>query len=358
MTAGVSNPDIRSKRRAARPCASYQMFRALVSGALNRNAGETAAQSRATRLTPAPAPAHLALHSHRADAAMTDRPRRSALYMPASNARAVDKARGLACDVVILDLEDAVAPEAKPAARAQAVEAVRAGGFGRREVVVRCNGLDTPWGAEDLAAVAAAGPDAVLVPKVSSPADIAAYDAALAAAPARTRLWAMIETCAAVLDLKAVASARQGRLAGLAVGLNDLAKEMRGRQTADRAPHLPLLALTVAAARANGLIALDSVCNALDDPELLERQCRQGADLGFDGKTLIHPGQLEIANRLFSPPPEEVAWARAVIAAFAAPENAGKGALRVEGRLAERLHLAEAERLAAVAEAIAAADAG
>jgi citrate lyase subunit beta/citryl-CoA lyase len=288
---------------------------------------------------------------------MTDRPRRSALYMPASNARAIEKARALACDVVILDLEDAVAPEAKATARAQAIEAVKAGGFGRREVVVRCNGLDTPWGADDLAAVAGAGPAAVLVPKVSSPADIVAYDAALAGAPAHTRLWAMIETCAAVLDLKAIAAARQGRLAGLAVGLNDLAKEMGGRQTTDRAPHLPVLTLTVAAARANGLIALDSVCNALDDPDLLERQCRQGAEIGFDGKTLIHPGQLEIANRLFSPPQEDVAWARAVITAFADPENAGRGALRVEGRLAERLHLAEAEKLVSIAEAIAEADA-
>jgi len=288
---------------------------------------------------------------------MTDRPRRSALYMPASNARAVEKAKALACDVVILDLEDAVAPEAKEIARAQAIEAVKAGGFGRRELVVRCNGLDTPWGADDLAAVAGVGPAAVLVPKVSSPDDIAAYDAALAGAPAHTRLWAMIETCAAVLDLKAIAGARQGRLAGLAVGLNDLAKEMGGRQTIDRAPHLPVLTLTVAAARANGLIALDSVCNALDDPDLLERQCRQGAEIGFDGKTLIHPGQLEIANRLFSPPDEDVAWARAVIAAFADPGNAGKGALRVEGRLAERLHLTEAEKLVSIAEAIAGADA-
>jgi citrate lyase subunit beta/citryl-CoA lyase len=289
---------------------------------------------------------------------MTHRPRRSALYMPASNARAVEKARALPCDVVILDLEDAVAPDAKPDARVQAMETVRAGGFGRREVVIRCNGLDTPWGADDLAAIAAAGPDAVLAPKVSSPADIAAYDRALAGAPAHTRLWVMIETCAAVLDLKAIGAARQGRLAGFAIGLNDLAKEMGGRQTPDRAPHLPFLAMAVAAARANGLIALDSVCNALDDPALLEQQCRQGVDIGFGGKTLIHPGQLETTNRLFSPAPDDVAWARAVIAAFADPDNAGKGALRVEGRLAERLHLTESERLVAIAEAIAAADAG
>jgi citrate lyase subunit beta/citryl-CoA lyase len=286
---------------------------------------------------------------------MSNRPRRSALYMPASNARAIEKARALPCDVVILDLEDAVAPEAKPAARDQAAEAVRGGGFGRRELVIRCNGLDTPWGADDLAAAAACGPDAVIAPKVSSPAAIAACDAALAGAPAHTRLWAMVETCAAILDLKAIAGARGGRLAGLVVGLNDLAKEMGGRQAPDRAPHVGVLALTVAAARANGLIALDSVCNALDNPALLERQCRQGAEIGFDGKTLIHPGQIETANSLFSPPEDEVAWARAVIAAFADPANAGKGALRVDGRLAERLHLAQAEQLVAVAEAIGAA---
>jgi citrate lyase subunit beta/citryl-CoA lyase len=287
---------------------------------------------------------------------MTIRPRRSVLYMPASNARAIEKARGLPCDAVILDLEDAVAPDAKPQARQQAVEAVRQGGFGRREVVIRCNGLDTPWGADDLAAAAAAGPDAVLVPKVASPADIAAYDAAIAQAPARTRLWAMIETCAAVLDLTAIAAARQGRLDAFALGLNDLAKEMGARQTPDRAPMQAVLTLAVAAGRANGLIVLDSVCNDLDDPAALEAVCRQGSDFGFDGKTLIHPGQIETANRLFGPDPVDVAWARAVITAYADPANAGKGALRVDGRLAERLHLTQAERLVALADAIAAAE--
>jgi len=286
---------------------------------------------------------------------MTSRPRRSALYMPASNARAIEKARGLDCDVIILDLEDAVAPEAKPAARAQAVEAVRTGGFGRRELVIRCNGLDTPWGAEDLAAAAEAGPDAVLVPKVSGPGDIAAYDAAIAHAPARTRLWAMIETCAAVLDLKAIASARHGRLDAWALGLNDLSKEMGARQTPDRAPMQAVLTLTVAAARAYGLTILDSVCNDLEDAAGFEWVCRQGADLGFDGKTLIHPGQIETCNRVFSPDPGETAWAREVIAAFADPANAGRGALRVEGRLAERLHLTQAEKLVALADAIAGA---
>jgi citrate lyase subunit beta/citryl-CoA lyase len=273
--------------------------------------------------------------------------------MPASNVRAIEKARTLACDAIILDLEDAVAPDAKPQARAQAVAAIAAGDFGGRELIVRCNGLDTPWGAEDLAAAAAAGPDAILVPKVNGPDDIATYDAAIAAAPSHTGLWAMIETPAAVLDLKAIAQAAQSsRLACWAIGLNDLAKAMGGRQTPDRAPHLPILSLAVAAARANGLAILDSVTNAIDDASLLEAHCRQAADIGFDGKTLIHPSQIDAANRLFSPDADEVAWARAVIAAYALPENARKGALQVEGRLAERLHLDQAARLVEIDAAI------
>jgi citrate lyase subunit beta/citryl-CoA lyase len=284
---------------------------------------------------------------------MTHRPRRSVLYMPASNARAIEKARGLACDAVILDLEDAVAPDAKPEARAQAVAAIAAGGFGDRELIVRCNGLDTPWGADDLAAAAQAGPDAILVPKVNGPADIGLYDAAIAAAPPHTRLWAMIETPAAVMALDAIGgAANSSRLACFAIGLNDLAKAMGGRQTPDRAPHMPILSLAVAAARAHGLIALDSVTTAINDTALLELHCRQAADIGFDGKTLIHPSQVETANRLFSPDPDEVAWARAVIAAFALPENARRGALQVDGRLAERLHLDQAERLVEIDVAI------
>ena len=279
--------------------------------------------------------------------------------MPASNPRAVEKARSLACDGVILDLEDAVAPEAKPAARDQAVATVRAGGFGRREVVIRCNGLGTPWGAEDLKAAAEAGPDAILVPKVCGPDDIKAYEAAIAHAPAHTRLWAMIETCPAVFALNAIGAAAAdpaSRLTGWAMGLNDLAKDMRCRQTAERTPMLAVLTLAVAAARAHGLFILDGVCNELDDPAGLEAQCRQGVDFGFDGKTLIHPNQIDAANRLFSPPADEVAWARAVIAAFADPANQGRGALRVGGKLAEFLHLAQAEKLVATADAIAAAD--
>jgi citrate lyase subunit beta/citryl-CoA lyase len=291
---------------------------------------------------------------------MTHRPRRSLLYMPASNARAIEKARGLACDGVILDLEDAVAPEAKPAAREQATDAVRAGGFGRREVIIRCNGLDSPWGADDLKAAAAAGPDAILVPKVNSAADIRAYEAAIAEAPAHTRLWAMIETCAAVFALNEIGAAGReagSRLTGWMLGLNDLAKEMGCRQTAERTPMLAVLTLSVAAARAHGLFILDGVCNELDDPLALEAQCRQGLDFGFDGKSLIHPNQIEISNRVFTPPAIEVAWARAVISAFAEPENQGRGALRVDGKLAEHLHLAQSRKLVETADAIAAADA-
>lgn len=281
------------------------------------------------------------------------RPRRSALYMPASNARAMEKARGLSCDVVILDLEDSVLPEAKPVARDAAVAALAAGGFGRREVVVRVNALATPWGADDLAAMAAAGPDAVLVPKISSEADVMAAERALAAAPEATRLWVMIETCEAILSLAEIAGAARGvRLSALVMGINDLAKEMGARMTADRAPFLPALALAVTAARRAGLAALDGVHNEIEDLAALEAVCIQGRDFGFDGKSLIHPSHLEICNRVFSPDPADVAWSRAVIAAFNAPENAGKGALRVAGRLAERLHYDQAVHTVALAEAI------
>jgi citrate lyase subunit beta/citryl-CoA lyase len=283
--------------------------------------------------------------------ALSARPRRSALYMPASNARAIEKARGLACDVVILDLEDAVLPEMKPTARESAVAAVRAGGFGRREVVVRVNALETSWGAEDLAAAASAGPDAVLVPKIRGPVDIADCEAALAEAPPHTRLWAMIETPQAILNIAAIAGAG-GRLAGFTLGINDLAKETGARQTRGREAFHAALTLSVIAARANGLVVLDGVHNEIDDLEALAEVCRQGADFGFDGKSLIHPSHIDICNAAFSPPAVEVAWARAVIAAFADPQNIGKGALRVEGRLAERLHCEQAERLVAIAESI------
>lgn len=275
--------------------------------------------------------------------------------MPASNARAVEKAKRLACDVVILDLEDAILPEAKPAAREAAAAAVRAGGFGPRELVVRVNGLATPWGSDDLKVIAEVGPDAILVPKIAGAADVRAYHAAIADAPEHTRLWAMIETGGAILSLAEVAACAPGtRLSAFVMGINDLAKETGARMTPERTPFHAALSLAVTAAHARGLIILDGVHNEIDDLFALEAVCRQGVEFGFDGKSLIHPSHLEICNRLFSPDPAEVAWGRAVIAAFAAPENAGKGALRVDGRLAERLHRDQALKLVAVADAIAA----
>lgn len=277
--------------------------------------------------------------------------RRSVLYLPASNARAIEKARGLAADVVILDLEDAVAPDAKQAAREAAIEAVAQGGFAAREVVVRLNGLDTPWGADDLAAVATTNADAVLVPKVATPEDIARYDAALAGAHPQMRLWAMIETCRAVAHLDAIAAmASSTRLSLWVMGVNDLAKEMRAQITPDRMVFAPILSLAVCAARAHGVAIIDGVCNEFRDLDLFRAEALQGARFGFDGKSLIHPAQIEPCNDVFSPSADEVAWARAVIAAFALPENEGKGAISVEGKMAELLHLEEARRTVAMAE--------
>ena len=278
---------------------------------------------------------------------MTTRRRRSALYMPASNARAIAKARTLDCDVVILDLEDAVAPDEKAAARERVIEAVREGGFGERELVVRVNGLDTPWYADDIAAIRAIGVAAVLVPKVSSVADLLAVRASLG--EDGPPIWAMIETCAAILELPALsAAAAETRLSAMIAGTNDLAKEMRCRLGADRMPLIPALTATIMAARASGIVALDGVCNALDDPPRFAAECAQGATLGFDGKTLIHPSQIDAANAGFGPSEEELAWARKVVAAFQAPEHADKGAIRLNGQMVERLHLAEAEAILAL----------
>jgi citrate lyase subunit beta/citryl-CoA lyase len=247
---------------------------------------------------------------------------------------------------VILDLEDAVSPDEKDRARRQVVDEVRAGGFGTRELVVRINALDTPWGADDAAAVRAIGADAVLVPKMASVAELAAVRAALG--EDGPPVWGMIETCAGVLALPALAAAAgEMRLAALVAGTNDLAKEMRCRPGTERMPLIPALAGIVMAARAAGIVALDGVCNALDAPDRLAAECAQGAALGFDGKTLIHPAQIDAARRAFGPSAEELAWARAVIAAFAAPENADKGAIRLDGQMIERLHLAEAEAMVA-----------
>ncbi|QFU15054.1 HpcH/HpaI aldolase/citrate lyase family protein [Microvirga thermotolerans] len=285
------------------------------------------------------------------------RPRRSALYMPGSNARALEKARTLPADVVILDLEDSVAPEAKTEARAQVCAALRQGGFAPREVVVRVNALDTPWGEEDLAAVAAAAPDAILVPKVSSPETLAAVGLRLrrARAPERVRVWAMIETAHAILRADAIAGAAHDvdtRLDCFVLGLNDLARETRARLVPGRAPMLPWMATALAAARANGIDILDGVCNDLSDAAALRAECVQARDCGFDGKTLIHPNQIGTANEIFSPTPEEVSEARIVAEAFEKPENARKGAIALGGRMVERLHADMARRVLGLARAI------
>jgi len=265
--------------------------------------------------------------------------------MPASNPRAVDKARGLECDVVVLDLEDAVAPADKPRARDAAAAAIAAGGWGGRELVVRVNAPDTPWGHDDLAA--AAGADAVLVPK----ADAMSLAAVRAAAPGAT-LWAMVETARAVIALPALAAVPG--LAALVVGTNDLARELRCVPGADRLPLWPHLAGTVAAARAHGLAALDGVFNALDDPAELAAACAQGARFGFDGKSLIHPAQIAAANAAFSPAAAAVAAAGALVAGWAAAGGDAAGVVRIGGRMVERLHVDEAEALLARAAAIAA----
>lgn len=273
--------------------------------------------------------------------------------MPASNGKAVAKARELPADVIVLDLEDAVAPDMKEAARAAAVAALCEGGFGHREVVIRTNGLDTPWGADDLAAVTAAGPDAVLVPKIASADDVRAYDAALAAAPAATQLWVMIETCTVIPRLFEVAElAPTTRLSGFVMGTNDLAKEMRARLLPGRAPFLPMLSLTVAAARAHGLVAIDGVCNAIHDLALLGAEAAQGVEFGFDGKSAIHPAQVDVCNTAFSPSADEIAWAQTIVDAFDRPDAAGKGAIRVEGKMVELLHHAQAQQILAIAAQI------
>jgi citrate lyase subunit beta / citryl-CoA lyase len=285
------------------------------------------------------------------------RPRRSALYMPATNAKAIARARTLAADIIILDLEDSVAPEMKAEARACALAAVFEGGFGNREVVIRVNGLDTAWGREDLAAVAGSGAAAILVPKINSAADIDACQAALAAAPPALRLWVMIETCASITNLDSIATrAAFTRLSLFAMGINDLAKEMRARLTPARTPFLPLMSLAVVAARTHGVSILDGVCNEFRDMDIFRAEAEQGLLFGFDGKTLIHPDQIAPCNAIFSPSPDDVNWARHVIEAFALPENASKGVLRLDGKMVELLHLEEARRVIAITAQIGSSD--
>jgi citrate lyase subunit beta / citryl-CoA lyase len=288
---------------------------------------------------------------------MQIRPRRSVLYMPGSNARALEKAKAIAADAVILDLEDAVAPSAKESARAQVCEAVRSGAYGRRELVIRINALDTAWGETDLAAAVAVAPDAILLPKTGSAADVLAVTSALARAPtsAKTRLWAMIETPLAILNLReiAAASAQEGaRLDCLVLGTNDLVKETRADLSAGRWPALYWLSAAVVAARAFGLDVLDGVYNDFRDAEGFRRACLDGRALGFDGKTLIHPDQVAEANAIFAPAEAELTFARKVLAAFQQPENEGRGVITVEGRMVELLHARMAARTVAIAEAI------
>jgi citrate lyase subunit beta/citryl-CoA lyase len=292
---------------------------------------------------------------------MTIRPRRSVLYMPASNARAIEKARTLPADAVILDLEDSVAPEGKAAARQQMFEAVTTGSFGAREVIVRINGLDTEWWLDDLNAVAKAKPDAVLVPKVSGPNHLGDVGERLVdiSADQKIRVWAMMETPLAMLNARDIAAATtdvETRLTAFVMGTNDLAKDTRAKITPGRAPMLPWLMSCVAAARAFGLDILDGVYNDIADMEGFRRECGQGDDLGFDGKTLIHPNQIEPCNAAFSPTPTELELAYRIIAAFDLPENRNKGVVQVGGRMVERLHAEMARRTVAIAEAIAARD--
>ena len=288
---------------------------------------------------------------------MTIRPRRSVLYMPGSNARAIEKAKTLPCDGVILDLEDSVAPDAKESARAQIVAAVKAGGFGKREVFVRVNGVDTTWHADDLSAAAHAAPDAILVPKISSAETLELIGRRLLdmGTPHKTRVWAMIETPLAIFNILSIAAeARdsEARLSGFVLGTNDLAKETRARLVPGRAPMLPWLTQCVLAARHHGIEVLDGVYNDIGNADGFVAECRQGVEFGFDGKTLIHPNQIEPCNAAFSPSAEEVAQARKMIAVFELPENKGKGVVSIDGRMVERLHAEMARRTVAIAEAI------
>jgi citrate lyase subunit beta/citryl-CoA lyase len=279
--------------------------------------------------------------------------------MPGSNARAIEKARTLPVDGVILDLEDAVAPDAKEQARKQVIEAVKAGGFGSREVFIRVNGIDTEWHADDMQAAAHGGPDAILVPKISEVVQLERVGQRLLdmKADLKVRVWAMIETPQAIFNINSLAAEAhdsETRLAGFVMGTNDLAKETRARLMPGRAPMLSWLAQCLLAAHAHGIDILDGVYNDLSDTKGFEAECAQARDMGFDGKTLIHPNQVEPCNNVFSPSTDEIAQARKLIAAFDLPENREKGVVQIDGRMVERMHAEMARRTVAIAEAIAA----
>jgi citrate lyase subunit beta / citryl-CoA lyase len=290
---------------------------------------------------------------------MSIRPRRSLLYMPGSNPRALDKARSLPADGLILDMEDSVAPDAKQLAREQIVAALADGGYGHRELMVRINALSTQWGLEDIAAISAAGtaPDAALIPKIDTADDvnqaIAAFEAA--GCPDSVDMWIMAETPACILNIAEVAAAHP-RLRGIVMGTSDLSKDTRVRHTPDRLGFITALNLCVYAARANGLDVIDGVQLDLENDELLRQSCEQGRDLGFDGKSLIHPRQIAATNTVFAPSEAEIAGAREIIEAFEAATAEGKGVVVVKGRLVENLHVEEAKRNIALADAIAAQD--
>ena len=290
---------------------------------------------------------------------MTDlRPRRSVLYMPGANERALEKAKGLAADALILDLEDAVAPDAKEEARDRVCAAAASGDYGDREIAIRVNGLDTEWHADDIRAAAQAGPDGVVVPKVNSVADVAAIEQSLeaAGAPDHTSIWAMLETPIAVLHAEEIA-ASSGRLAVLVMGTNDLAKELQAQHVPGRQPLLTGLGQCLLAARAADKVILDGVYNDISDAEGFATECRQGVEMGFDGKTLIHPSQLEPCNEAFAPAPDEIERSQRIIEAFEEAEAEGRGVVTVDGRMIENLHVDQARRVLAVADAIAAAGA-
>ena len=280
--------------------------------------------------------------------------RRSVLYMPAANARALEKAQSLDCDAVIFDLEDAVAPDSKELAREQACAAVTSGLYGHRELTIRCNGLDTPWGEDDLAAAAAAAPSAVVIPKVSSVGHVDGVAERLDAAGAAssTMIWAMIETPDGMMNADAIAA--HPRVEVLVMGTNDMAKELRAQLVPGRAPLLPHLAMALLAARRHGIMALDGVYNDVRNPEGFAEEAQQGFEMGFDGKTLIHPSQLEPCNDIWSPSADEIDHANRVIEAFEEAERDGRGVVTVDGRMIENLHVDNARQVLAVAAAIAA----
>jgi citrate lyase subunit beta/citryl-CoA lyase len=280
--------------------------------------------------------------------------------MPGINERALEKAKTIPADSLILDLEDSVAPDAKKQAREQVLRSIKGGGYGNRELVMRVNGLETPWGARDLSAAATSGAHAVLLPKVSRPGDIISSNKVLqaAGAPQSLQLWAMIETPASILNIREIAAVggmRDVNLTCFILGTNDLLKESRALAHDNRVAVIPWLAMTVAAARAYQLDVIDGVYNNFRDEDGLRAECEQGRTLGMDGKTLIHPSQVGPCNEIFSPSESEVDWARQIIAAFAEPENAGKGVITINGRMVERLHEVMARRTVAIADAIAAA---